>query len=220
MKREPLESAVGYIRTSSTTNVGSNSEARQRANITAYAAQNGLHIVRWFEDPAVSGERSIEDRKGFSAMLEYMEAARICAIVVEGVDRFARKRKVYEEGMVSLSKRGINILFAEDESEIKALGVPDHLVREVLALSAELDRRRLVERMKEGREAKQDADLGRWVGRLKLTEKNRDLKAQVVAMRNAGMSLRQISIELAARRVTTKNGKPLAKTQIQRILDG
>ena len=52
----PLE-AVGYMRTSSITNVGEakDSERRQRAAIEAYAKRAGMTVVDWFYDPAVSG---------------------------------------------------------------------------------------------------------------------------------------------------------------------
>ncbi len=50
---------VGYMRTSSATNVGDgkDSEARQRKAIEGYAQTSGAVIVDWFYDAAVSGGR-------------------------------------------------------------------------------------------------------------------------------------------------------------------
>ena len=49
--------AIGYMRTSSATNVGrdKDSEARQRAAIESYAKAASYTIVDWFYDPAVKG---------------------------------------------------------------------------------------------------------------------------------------------------------------------
>jgi DNA invertase Pin-like site-specific DNA recombinase len=62
---------VGYLRTSSNTNVGEgkDSEARQRKAIEGYAKAAGMVIVDWFYDAAVSGADPIEARSGFAALL-------------------------------------------------------------------------------------------------------------------------------------------------------
>ena len=62
---------VGYMRTSSATNVGDgkDSEARQRKAIEGYAEASGAVIVDWFYDAAVSGADPIEVRPGFAELL-------------------------------------------------------------------------------------------------------------------------------------------------------
>ena len=52
-KRNRVE-AVGYVRTSSATNVGADkdSERRQRLAIERYAKAAGFDVVDWFNDPA------------------------------------------------------------------------------------------------------------------------------------------------------------------------
>jgi hypothetical protein len=54
--------AIGYMRTSSATNVGrdKDSEARQRAAIESYAKASGYIIVDWFYDPAVKGSDAVK----------------------------------------------------------------------------------------------------------------------------------------------------------------
>ena len=60
--------AIGYLRTSSATNVGEgkDSEARQRKAIEGYAKTAGMVIVDWFYDKAVRGADAITDRPGFA----------------------------------------------------------------------------------------------------------------------------------------------------------
>ena len=64
--------AIGYMRTSSATNVGrdKDSEARQRAAIESYAKAAGYTIVDWFYDPAVKGSDAVTERPGFKDMLD------------------------------------------------------------------------------------------------------------------------------------------------------
>jgi hypothetical protein len=54
---EKAVEAVGYMRTSSATNVGADkdSEKRQRAAIEGYAKRAKMSVTDWFYDPAVSG---------------------------------------------------------------------------------------------------------------------------------------------------------------------
>ena len=72
VREKQLIEAVGYMRTSSSTNVGADkdSEKRQRAAIEAYAKSAGFKIVDWFYDAAVKGADAITARPGFAAMLD------------------------------------------------------------------------------------------------------------------------------------------------------
>jgi hypothetical protein len=68
-KRKRVE-AVGYMRTSSAANVGTDkdSEKRQRAAIEGYAKAASFVVVEWFYDAAIKGADSVTARPGFSAM--------------------------------------------------------------------------------------------------------------------------------------------------------
>jgi DNA invertase Pin-like site-specific DNA recombinase len=69
-KRKTVD-AIGYMRTSSATNVGEgkDSEARQRKAIEGYAKSAGFVVVEWFYDKAIRGADAITERPGFAAML-------------------------------------------------------------------------------------------------------------------------------------------------------
>ena len=84
--------AIGYMRTSSATNVGEgkDSEARQRKAIEAYAKSAGVVIVDWFYDAAVSGADRIETRPGFTAALTRIAGNGVRTIIVETANRYAR----------------------------------------------------------------------------------------------------------------------------------
>ena len=59
---EKAVEAVGYMRTSSATNVGADKdfEKRQRAAIEGYAKRANMSVTEWSYDPAVSGADPIK----------------------------------------------------------------------------------------------------------------------------------------------------------------
>jgi len=83
---------VGYMRTSSATNVGDgkDSEARQRKAIEGYAQASGAVIVDWFYDAAVSGADPIEARPGFAELLTRIADNGVRTIIVETTASRAR----------------------------------------------------------------------------------------------------------------------------------
>src|SRR5215813_2573764 len=104
--------AVGYVRTSSSTNVGpdKDSERRQRVAIERYAKQAGFDVVDWFHDPAVSGADPIETRPGFAALLHWVEGNGVRVVLVEDASRFARDLVAQELGVIALIKRGVRVV--------------------------------------------------------------------------------------------------------------
>src|SRR5271157_4024263 len=95
-----LKQAIGYLRTSSATNVGADkdSEKRQRDAIESFAARAGIVMVDWYNDAAVSGADAIDSRPGFAAALERIASNGVRTIVVETANRFARDLIVQETG--------------------------------------------------------------------------------------------------------------------------
>ena len=77
--------AFGYMRTSSSTNVGEDkdSDKRQRAAIEGYAKAAGYVIVDWFYDAAVRGSDAVALRPGFADMLDRLAGNGVRTIIVE-----------------------------------------------------------------------------------------------------------------------------------------
>jgi DNA invertase Pin-like site-specific DNA recombinase len=92
--------SVAYLRTSSRTNVGQDkdSDKRQLAAIEAYAKVAGFEIVGAFFDAAVSGADAVNDRRGFTEMLEQLLSNGARTILVESPDPVARSRLMTREG--------------------------------------------------------------------------------------------------------------------------
>ena len=88
MVTKTLTPAVGYIRMSS--NQQDASPAQQRAEITKLAEQTAYRIIRWYEDPGISGDDT-RKRKQFLCMLrDAQEKGDFATILCWDQDRFGR----------------------------------------------------------------------------------------------------------------------------------
>jgi len=85
MSRRNRTPSIAYLRTSSRANVGADkhSDKRQRQTIEAFAKRAGFEIVPEFYDQAVSGADPIQDRPGFSALLDRIEDNGVRTVIVE-----------------------------------------------------------------------------------------------------------------------------------------
>ena len=90
-----MEQVVGYYRTSSNSNVGTDKDSRkrQRHAVMNYASSNGMTVVSEFYDKGVSGTKEILNRPSFMKMLDYCEDNEISTIVLEDASRMSRDLK-------------------------------------------------------------------------------------------------------------------------------
>ena len=146
--------AVGYLRTSSTTNVGEgkDSEARQRKAIDGYANAAGIVIVDWFYDAAVSGADPIEARSGFAALLARIAGNGVRTIVVETANRFARDLMVQEVGFAMLRDLGVTLIAADSPASFLDDGPTSKLIRQILGAVSEFDKAMIVAKLKGARD--------------------------------------------------------------------
>ena len=100
--------AVGYIR------VSTDEQAReglsldaQRARIKEYADQNGMELLRYYEDDGVSGKIPIKKRKALSRLLEDAPRHEFDTIIFIRLDRWFRNVANYYEAQKTLDKYGI-----------------------------------------------------------------------------------------------------------------
>jgi DNA invertase Pin-like site-specific DNA recombinase len=138
--------AVGYMRTSSATNVGDgkDSEARQRKAIEDYAKVTGMVIADWFYDAAVSGADPIEARPGFAALLARIAGNGARTIIVETASRFARDLMVQEVGFAMLQDLGVTLIATDSPSSFLDDGPTSKLIRQILGAVSEFDKAMIV----------------------------------------------------------------------------
>lgn len=222
MRKNP---ALAYLRTSSATNVGGDSDQRRRPAIQGYAARAGLEVIEVFYDAAVSGADAVDQRPGFVDLLAYAKEHGIGVILVETASRFARGPVVQELGLQVLQREGIQLV-AVDSPEAFADEADPMVVaiRQMLGVMAQLDKAMTVAKLRGARD-RASAVVGRRIeGRKAYAATNPDLvkQAKRLARKNprtgAVRSLRDIAGELARLGFVTASGAPFSASQVQRLV--
>lgn len=217
-------SAIAYLRTSSSANVGGDSDHRQRTAIRSYAMRVGVEVVKEFYDAAVSGADPIDSREGFASLLSWATENGVKTIIVESASRFARDLIVQETGYQFLTAQGFTLIAADDPDAFTADTPTARMVRQILGAVSEFEKASLVAKLKGARDRKSAATGKRIEGRRGYDDTNPELvcHAKRLARRSPktgkSRSLREISTELAALGYITGNGNPFSAAQVKRLL--
>ena len=201
--------AVAYYRTSSAANVDGDSEARQRAAVSAYAARTCLTIVAEFYDAAVSGADAIDARPGFRALLSAIADRGVRKILVETANRFARDLIVQETGWRYLKRLGVELIAVDSPTSFLDDTPTAVLIRQVLGAVAQFEKTALVAKLKAARER-----TGRKGGRKKAAVSFPEAAARARAMDG---SLRAIARALADEGFLAPGGKPFAPSVVAEL---
>ena len=208
----------------------------QKREIKAWAKANGHKIVAWFVDEAVTGSLDAADRPGLSEAITALRQRPRSAdgLIVPKLDRLARAVTVQEATLALLWKEGTTV-FTADSGEVHSDDEADPMrtaMRQLMGVFAELERRTIVKRMKDGRAAKKAAgakSVGQYAyGSKSNGGKGRDLDAEpdpveaaaiseIRRMRAAGMSYREICGELTSAGHQTRKGGPWLPATVRRI---
>ena len=207
-----MKKAFAYLRTSSATNTGADKDSgkRQREAIGAFADHAGYTLAGEFYDEAVSGADAIDTRPGFAAMLTAIAGNGVRTIIVETAKTFARDLIVQEVGFRQLRDAGIELmhsfrqcrqLYTRHSDRCPAAPDPRRrrTVRENVPAVAKL----------KGARQRKRRETGRCEGR---PTSQRVADAAVVArkLRSKGLSLREVSEQLAQAGHMNQAGRPYA----------
>jgi DNA invertase Pin-like site-specific DNA recombinase len=201
--------AFAYFRTSSATNVGGDSEDRQRAAVQAYAERAGLVIVAEFYDAAVSGADPIDARRGFRALLVAVRERGVTKILVETANRFARDLIVQETGWRYLQTLGVELIAADSPGAFVEDTPSATLIRQVLGSVAQFEKAALVAKLRAARERTGRKGGGRPIAVA--------APAATARARALDGTLRSIGRRLAAEGMTSRSGHPYSAATIARM---
>jgi DNA invertase Pin-like site-specific DNA recombinase len=165
-------------------------------------------------DEAVSGALGAADRPGLACALEAIATGQVDGVVVARLDRLARQLTVQEATLALVWQRGAKV-FAADTGEVQRDDPDDPMrtaIRQVMGVFAELDRKMVAKRLRDGRIAKAAAGrkaVGDYPFGYAATGKGRDRDAgpieaeqravaRIVELRRAGRSYREITTALDA----------------------
>lgn len=221
-------SALAYLRTSSSTNVGEDkdSDKRQMAAISAFARRSGYDIVLPpFYDQAVSGADPVTDRPGFSRMLAYLhEHQTVRTILVENASRFARDLAVQITGHDLLKSLGITLIPVDSPTHFAEDTPTAVMVRQILGAVSQFQKSALVSQLRAARDRKR-ALKGKCGGRRSHAEAHPQTVQLAKSLRwinkrtRQRRSMRDIAVELAAAGHVAKSGKPYGPSAIKSMLE-
>ncbi|WP_445184574.1 recombinase family protein [Pseudonocardia sp. Cha107L01] len=150
---------VAYLRVSSNGQLDGYGFDVQRADIRRWAKANGHKIVAEYTD-AVTGKADTADRPGLLEALQMIRRPPDAEGVIVGkLDRLARQLTV-QEAILSLVWREGGRVFTAEDGEVLQDDPDDPMrtaIRQVQGVFAELDRKTVVKRLRDGRRAKADA---------------------------------------------------------------
>jgi DNA invertase Pin-like site-specific DNA recombinase len=148
---------IAYLRVSSDSQLDGFGLDVQLAAIRRWAKGNGHRMVETYTDAGVSGATDAADRPGLSAaLLSLQHPPKADGLVVARLDRLARALTVQEAALAIVWRAGGRV-FTADSGEVLQDDPDDPMrtaLRQVVGVFAELDRRMVVKRMRDGRKAK------------------------------------------------------------------
>ncbi len=219
--------AFAYLRTSAAADLEADkdSDRRQREAIQVFAKRAGYELAGEYYDAAVWGADPLEARQGFAAMLQAIASNGVRTIIVETANRFARDLMVQETVFAKLRELGIELIAADSPNAFLEDGPTSKLIRQVLAVAAELDKAMTVAKLRGARERKR-RELGKCEGRKSHAEARPEVVLEAKRLRRASplngkrRSFRKISQELAAMGHVSSRGTPFSASAVQAMVEG
>ena len=145
-------------------------------------------------------------------------------MIIEDASRFARDLMTQELGILSLIKLGVRVITATGEDLTDTSDPMKKAMRQIAGAFAELEKARLVSKLKGARERKRATSKrvtldgkGKCEGRKNLGERSPELIEAARAL-NDGRSLRKIAAALADAGFVTPNGKNYSASAVQGML--
>jgi DNA invertase Pin-like site-specific DNA recombinase len=173
----------------------------------------------------VSGAERLQDRPGFAALLDKIEGNGVRTVIVEDASRFARDLMTQELGIVSLTERGVSVLTAAGENLTETSDPMKKFMRQIAGAFAELEKARLVGKLKHARERIRK-ERGRCEGRRPHAVANPEAVLLAKRLHRASplngerRSLRRIAAELAAAGHLNERGQPYNPKSIRAMVEG
>ena len=141
--------AFAYVRCSGMGQVDGDSFPRQMETIRKYADENGIEIVKTFEEKGICGKTEWESRPEWVSMIGSMNGVR--TILIEKLDRLARGVMVQEHIIEDLGKRKVTLISAM-EPDLCTDDPTRVFMRQVFGAMAGYDRAMIVQKLRAARE--------------------------------------------------------------------
>jgi site-specific DNA recombinase len=211
--------AVAYLRVSSSGQVDGNGLERQDKAIKAYARKNRVEVLEVYREEGVSG--TIQDRPTLTRlMVEIIQAGRPKLILVESADRLGRDLLVSLLILEECRKHGIRVVACDSGMDLTDNKDPMvEAMATVQAAFAQLDKKRLVAKLKGAREAKK-AQGFRVDGRKPYGHRDEEKGglALIQSLAKTGATFQAIADQLNEKGIPTRQGKPWLRGSVASVL--
>jgi len=212
--------AFGYVRVSGKAQVEGDGFERQGEEIARYCQDNGIELVKVYEERGISGTKGEEDRPAFLEMVQAILANGVRAIVVEGLDRLAREVRIQESLILYLAAKEITLLSARTGENVTEAYMGDPMRRalvQIQAVFAELEKSLLVKKLRAARDRKRTRE-GKCEGRKNYAETNPDLLKSISGLRTEGRTWAEVAAELTRQGIQTRTGRPWTASNVQVLI--
>ncbi len=215
--------AFAYLRVSSKGQIQGHGFDRQSETIGAFAKQTGYVVKETFRD-AFTGTEA--DRPEFNRMLAMILSNGVRTILVESLDRLARDVMVQSLLLAKLAQHGITLVNCVTGEDVTSSMNDDPMRKALIQIQSvfsELEKSRLVGKLRRAREAKKDAT-GKCEGRKAFGEKPGeeqivDLMRSLRRKRSGKrLSYAKIAAQLNERETPTRTGARWHTTTVKNIL--
>ena len=224
---------VGYVRVSSEGQLDGYGLDAQERSARRWAKANGHKIVRWCRDEGRSGALDVADRPGLACAVDAVATGAAQGLVIARIDRLARALTVQEAALAIVWRLGGRV-FTADAGEVACDDPDDPMrtaIRQVFGVFAELDRKMVTKRLRDGRAAKADAgrkSVGAYAYGYRGAGKGRERDAapdqaeqvavlRIVEMRRGGASYRQIVTVLEAEGLRPRRAEHWSSAAVRNI---
>lgn len=145
--------AFAYLRVSGRGQVDGDGFPRQLAAVKAYAASNGIRIVRVFEEKGIGGATDLEDRPALMELLEALAANGTTLVLIEKLDRVARDLLVQETIIGDMRKRGFELISVM-EPDLCQNDPTRVMMRQIFGAVAQYEKAMIVAKLRGARQRK------------------------------------------------------------------
>jgi DNA invertase Pin-like site-specific DNA recombinase len=210
--------AFGYLRVSGRGQLDGDGFTRQRECIERFAAQHDIKITQWFEEQGLSGENELDDRAALQELLASLYFNGIRLILIEKLDRLARKLTVQESIIADFQKSGFTLvsvmepdLCSDDPSRV--------LLRQFMGAIAEYDKKMIVARLKAARQRIRNKT-GRCEGRKPYGTREGESAAigRIRGLHATGRTYTEIAQTMNDEKYSTRNGGQWYVASVSRVL--
>lgn len=208
----------GYLRVSGKGQLDGDGFPRQRIAIEKHCAAKGWVITEWFEERAVSGETSIEDRPAWLRILAVAQPGDV--VIIEALHRLARELMVQEQILANALTLDIAVESTADP-DLGSTEPTRVLIRQIIGAVAQWDKAQIVQKLRVARE-RAKLRTGKCEGAKSYGQKpgEAEILGRILALNRDGYGISRIAEILNADGIRRRKGGLWTRQYVYNLLAG